>query len=421
MNHLKGVENNLKIKNDSNLKKKQDNKELISKLNNTIKQLNVEISSLKEKSKINNKKNKTTANYLNIYDQNILSLNNKIKSMDYEKNQYLQENATLNIELKTKKFDNNKEAVEKELKLKEELNKIKTENENLKNKIGDKEIKLQNLKEYHDKVQEIAQKGNFQEEIKQFNIEEILAENDLDSDNMDYSGNIEDKKYGIEIKKALNENKNKQNEINEQKKYFQNIILKKDGIINALESQINPSLIKGQNQINNNYTNEEDMNNHINNKGFSSLKELNLDSENMYYNNKINNINSKNQENYEENMGSGDDYNMNENEENFEPYNQEGEDQYMNEEIQDLGDLGENEGEEELNNEYQDEEYNQYLQQHPNGEEDNEYNEGQMNEEIEEEGEEQVEYMGDINDMNYDNEEGDDYDNNGLEIKDLDI
>ena len=37
LNNLKGIANNLKILNDSNLKKKQDNKELITKLNNTIK------------------------------------------------------------------------------------------------------------------------------------------------------------------------------------------------------------------------------------------------------------------------------------------------------------------------------------------------------------------------------------------------
>ena len=43
-----------------------DNKELITKLNNTINQLNSEISSAREKHALDSKKNKTTENYINL-------------------------------------------------------------------------------------------------------------------------------------------------------------------------------------------------------------------------------------------------------------------------------------------------------------------------------------------------------------------
>ena len=99
---LKSDENNLKILNDSTLKKQQDNKELISKLKNTINQLNIEINALKEKSKINNSKNKSSINYINIYEQKILSMKNTIKDIDFQKNKYLEENANLHVEIKTK-------------------------------------------------------------------------------------------------------------------------------------------------------------------------------------------------------------------------------------------------------------------------------------------------------------------------------
>ena len=215
--------------------------------------------------------------------------------MDYEKNQYLQENANLNVEIKTKKFDVNNETKEKGQKLNEELNKMKLENENLKNKLGDKEIKIQNLKEFTNKIQEAVKKGNFEEEMKQFNLEEILTESDSDLNDINNNENIEEKRFKNEIKNALNNNKAKQNEINDLKNYYNNLILKKDGIINALESQINPNILKDNDE------NNDVMNQNINNNDMGSIKELNLDSENKYINNN-NKIQKQRQENNEDNM-----------------------------------------------------------------------------------------------------------------------
>ena len=85
------------------------------------------------------KKNKTTENYINLYSQKIISLQNMLKSLNLEKEQFLQENAKLNIEIKTNKTNNiDKEYQEKEKKLKEEfsLNKIKKEIDNKDNEMN---------------------------------------------------------------------------------------------------------------------------------------------------------------------------------------------------------------------------------------------------------------------------------------------
>ena len=411
LNDLKGVEKNLKILNDSNLKRKQDNKELITRLKNTVDHLNSEISSLKEKAKMNNKKNKTTENYLNIYDKKILTLENTIKSIDLEKNQYLKENANLNVEIKTKKVGNNKESQQQEIKLKDQLNKIKVENDQLMNKIGEKDIKIQNLKECMDKFEEIKNKGNLQnyeEEVKKLNLDEILTEDDLDDkNNIKDDMNIEEKKIRNEIKKALNENQSKKNEIDKTKQFYTNIIQKKDGIINALESQINIPI---------------DYQNNLQSSNFKPNPNMNI-------NNNID-INNNNEELFIDNNNFNPNEFANE-EEQYEQVGEEGEGQNINanNEIHDLDGIGENEGEEGyidenqyINGQY--DQYNQYDQQQQYGQDynDNDYNEMQMNEEIEgEEGEEQVEYMGDMGDINYEdgNEEYDD--KNNLEINDLDI
>ena len=66
--NLKNKEKNLKLLNESNLQKKKDNHELVTKLNNTIKQLNNEKESTIEKTKLNNQKNKNALLSLNVYD-----------------------------------------------------------------------------------------------------------------------------------------------------------------------------------------------------------------------------------------------------------------------------------------------------------------------------------------------------------------
>ena len=268
----------------------------------------------------------------------------------------------------TNKNVNNDEGKEIEKKLKEELNKLKLENERLKNKLGEKEKKVQNLKEYTNKVPEITKKGNFEEEIKQFNLEGILTESDVDLNDNNIE-NKEEKKIRNEIKSALNKNESKQNEIDETKKYYNNLVIQKDGIINALESQIKPSL-----QKDNNYMNKGNMNNNINNKEINSIKELNLDYENMLQNNNPN-IQPQEQEIYEDNMDNNDYENMNEEEMEEFQYNPEGEEQYGNDEIHDLGDIGENEGEEGYE-EYQNPNY-EYNPQYQNEEENNDNKEGE--------------------------------------------
>ena len=86
---------------------------------------------------------------------------------------------------------------------------------------------MQNLKEYTNKVPEITKKGNFEEEIKQFNLEGILTESDVDLNDNNIE-NKEEKKIRNEINSALNKNESKQNEIDETKKYYNNLMIKKE-------------------------------------------------------------------------------------------------------------------------------------------------------------------------------------------------
>lgn len=205
----------------------------------------------------------------------------------------------------------------------------------------------------------------------------------------------------------MNENQSKKNEIDKTKQFYTNIIQKKDGIINALESQINIPI---------------DYQNNLQSSNFKPNPNMNI-------NNNID-INNNNEELFIDNNNFNPNEFVNE-EEQYEQVGEEGEGQNINanNEIHDLDGIGENEGEEGyidenqyINGQY--DQYNQYDQQQQYGQDynDNDYNEMQMNEEIEgEEGEEQVEYMGDMGDINYEdgNEEYDD--KNNLEINDLDI
>ena len=232
------------------------------------------------------------------------------------------------MEIKTKKVGNNKESQQQEIKLKDQLNKIKVENDQLMNKIGEKDIKIQNLKECMDKFEEIKNKGNLQnyeEEVKKLNLDEILTEDDLDDkNNIKDDMNIEEKKIRNEIKKALNENQSKKNEIDKTKQFYTNIIQKKDGIINALESQINIPI---------------DYQNNLQSSNFKPNPNMNI-------NNNID-INNNNEELFIDNNNFNPNEFANE-EEQYEQVGEEGEGQNINanNEIHDLDGIGENEGEE---------------------------------------------------------------------------
>ena len=109
-----------------------------------------------------------------------------MKDLEKEKLEQISDISPKKSTKKTKKVGNNKESQQQEIKLKDQLNKIKVENDQLMNKIGEKDIKIQNLKECMDKFEEIKNKGNLQnyeEEVKKLNLDEILTEDDLDDKN----------------------------------------------------------------------------------------------------------------------------------------------------------------------------------------------------------------------------------------------
>ena len=443
--NLQNTEKNLKILKESNMKRQKDKEELLNKLNATLEQLNKEKQSADEKTKLNNKQNENAKNMLNSYEKQIAELKNKIDKLTKDQQNFIEINANMNVELKTGNNNINKETAKKEKELKEELNKIKLENEKIQNIIAEKELKIQTLKDYFDKYDSLLKNGGSQEEIKKLNIKEIVKENEEEEKE---EKNILNNRYDEEIKNAVNEKLLKDNEIVESQKKYQEIERQKDEIINALEKQINSSgnnigdipMPMLENQLKNGNLkskNANNINNDINNQlMINSIKELNLDSENAdlndqnqnLINNEINdnfdeldnnNYNNINEYNIEDNnynitdegkdnlnymnanMGMNMNMNMPEGYQQFQDEQDYGEEQigegeeeyynnnFANNEINGLNDLDANYEEQGEENEFQNEdEYNQYLlqqqymNQNMNGDE---MGEEQYNEEMGEE------------------------------------
>ena len=294
--NLKNKENNLKILNESNLKKKKDNHELVTKLNNTIKQLNSEKTSTNEKTKLNNQKNKNAIFTLNLYEKKINDLKASIENINKEKNDIMEKNSNMNIELKTNKNNINKEDLEKERKLKEEMNDLKLENDKKQNDIAEKEIIIQTLQQYVDKLSNAITNEDKISEIEKINFEEIIKDYPEDEKENTGENNTEDTKIRQEIRKTLDEIIIKENEINKMTKMYDDILNQKDGIINSLEQQINTSSdkipnITNKDKINNNI-NDNDMNNmEINNN--NDINDINNEMNNLNINNNINIINNE--------------------------------------------------------------------------------------------------------------------------------
>ena len=123
--NLKNTEKNLKMLTDSNMKRKKDNDELLNKLKSTIQQLDNEKKTTDERTQLNTHKNESIINVLKSYDQKIVELKNSIEKINMDKNNLIEINSNMNIELKTNTNNVNKEAIEKEMKLKTELNDVK--------------------------------------------------------------------------------------------------------------------------------------------------------------------------------------------------------------------------------------------------------------------------------------------------------
>ena len=409
--NLQNTEKNLKLLNESNLKKKKDSIDIITKLKNTINQLSKENSTTSQKAKLNDRNNKNVMLTLNSYDQKIAEMKNLIQKINKEKDDIMELNANMNIELKTGKNNANKENIEKEKKLKDEMNDLKIENEKKKNEVAEKELRIQTLKEYLEKSINLLNNDNTELEIQKLNIEELIKDNEEDEKVEKEGKNLEEIKLQKELKNALNENLQKTNEINQTKQMYSNLLKQKEEIINSLEQGITSTdkIPKFENNsINNNINN---IKNNIKKEGtINSIKELNLDSENNNnINAKNNNINNNaydinNFDNFENNYNLTEEANeMNENNEmgdnEYGQYlNNEGEEEFFdgNREIQDLNDLEnnymynennieeqENENDQNLDNN----EYNEYLIQNNinnNGMDNQIINEEELNEGMEE-------------------------------------
>ena len=119
------------------------------------------------------------------------------------------------------------------------LQKILEENEQLKKILEEKENQIKDLKVNIEKVTNALKKG---EDISNLNINNLLEEDEEEILKRENN----DKEMDLEIKKALEDNIKKDNEINELTKKFEDLIQKKDEEISKLQIQL------GENPLNNN-------------------------------------------------------------------------------------------------------------------------------------------------------------------------
>ena len=340
--NLKNSENNFSILKDSCLKRKKDNNELLNKLKSTIEQLDKEKKETKEKAKSTTNKNEQMKNLLKSFDLKISELKNLIEKINKEKNDLIEANANMNIELKTNNNKINEEIALKEMKLKEELNDVNIENEEKRNKIAEMEIKIQTLKDHVNKVNKIILKENKEEELKKLKIEEILEENEEEKKE---EKNLEENLLQKDFKNAIDENKSIKKEIENNKKIYENMIKQKDGIIEALDQQL--KLIHSP-QFSG-----------IGNKGKSKVKNknnknniMNINNLNKKYNFANIELNDGNEEQDEQNQQQ---FNMNLNDDNI---NNDADYNYNNNNINDelLNEMNNNNIEDEYNQQFQDDE-----------------------------------------------------------------
>ena len=424
---LQSKEKKLNLMKETNIKKKQDNEEILYKLNNTINQLSNESQKTNQKSDSNTQKIQNDFNSLNIYDQKIKDLNNLIQKITSDKNSLLQDTQEKRLKLLQ---DNSQKAPtenqQKQSQLKSELALIQNQNNSLQNELTNKENEIQNLKNTLDKTSNALKSNNPNENIQKLNLENLIKPEPTD-----------EKKLDEDIQNAVKENISKSNETQKINQMYMDIIQQKENTINMLEQQsqnINnneevelPPLIDkiNKNSLKNNNNNLKDAIQSY------SINELSLGSGENNNNNDMNqNIYNNNNELNDENQYINNEENINEEigydqgEEQF----QGNEEQFQGEEEQFQGNEEQFQGEEEM---YDNEQYNNDMQEmnenleegqllNDNGEQE-EYVEGEEelynnqlgNEQINEmnEEEEGQEYMPQNDEENFEEQEY--YNNNG--------
>ena len=253
LDNLLSQEKDLNLLIESCKIRKADNEELINRLKLTITKLKG------EKEDINNNANKNSIqlfseeNNLFSKESQIKQLNDIISKITNDKNRLTQ----INEEMKQKidnKYENKKDLLLKEKELSQKLQNSIEKNEELKRTLEDKEDQIKDLKIKNEKISNALKKG---EEIDDLELNDLIEE---DEEEIIQKENKE-KEMDAEIKKALEDNIKKDNEINELTKQFEDLIQKKDDEINKLQIQL------GENPLNYNETVEGlesiDLNNNL--------------------------------------------------------------------------------------------------------------------------------------------------------------
>ena len=233
LKELKTKENTLSEKYEANLKSMQDCEEIISKLNDTIKYLSNEqlslsrISSLKH---INNSNSK-------LYDVKINQLNTFIKSLKYEKHLVLTKNYKLkeeNKKLEKKKINDNENLKNKNLQI--QLTELKDINMINKNNIGKKEKQIKILKNIINNLSKSMKENNINDILLEYNIQQLIK---YDSNDIEYINLLKEEQLNENIKKQININEKKENEIVNISKAYEDILNIKEKELLFLENKLN--------------------------------------------------------------------------------------------------------------------------------------------------------------------------------------
>ena len=297
LGNLESQENDLILLNEANEKRRNDNDDLINRLKKTIDKLNEENSSMALK--VNEEQNKMQQSNNNIYykDNQIEQLKQIIQKINFDKEKIKEINENIKQEIDNK-YDIKKNLLLKEKELSNDLQIIQEENETAKHYLKEKDNKINLLKDAIDKVAKSFDEHKYIN--PDLNIDELLKE---DKEEYEEDKN-EEKELELEIKKALEENIKKDNEINEITKMYEDIIKQKDEKIDYLQIQLGEPkenntqpIMEGidneeeYNELNNDYNMNMNMNENMENMGNIGIRnEDSLNEQNLMGNTKHDDI-----------------------------------------------------------------------------------------------------------------------------------
>ena len=253
LDNLLSQEKDLNLLIESCKIRKVDNEELIKSLKLTITKLKGEKDDINNNANKNNTKLLSEENNLFSKESQIKQLNDIILKITNDINRITQINEDMKQQIDNK-YENKKDLLLKEKEFTQKLQNNIEKNEELKRLLEDKEDQIKELKIKNEKISNALKKG---EEINDLELNDLIEE---DEEEIIKKENKE-KEMDLEIKKALEDNIKKDNEINELTKQFEDLIQKKDDEINKLQIQL------GENPLNYNETVEGlesiDLNNNL--------------------------------------------------------------------------------------------------------------------------------------------------------------